>query len=173
MTSEQVKHYNRCIAQGTSHMLAEMFALSQPPNGVSDQTYMRGHCSGSQFEKSPHMGNYYKHITEQHGGNTVGKRYVSGLARFPGDPEAWITGRDDVKRLVEKRGWGCEGTVNVKAREALNPSEPKTEVAEDLLNKYTQHVAEGLPDPERIDMADLKAQVKERISPKSRKKAVK
>ncbi len=147
--------------------LQAMLDSGQTPHCVSDQTYMKGHANGSQFEKCQHMGNYYKHETELRGGNTNNKRYISGLARFPGDPEAWVTGRDDIRRVIESRpGWSCQGAVDIDGRGNSPPPAPPVEVADDLLNKYTIQVASTLPDPERIDLADLKKQVRERIKPR-------
>jgi hypothetical protein len=51
--------------------------------------------------------------------------YLPSVARFPGDPEAFVrhdSARGAVKKTLEKRGWGCDGLVKVKSREA----EPKS-----------------------------------------------
>ena len=157
------EHYEACVAEGTSPALAEMFALAQAPYGKSDATYMSGHCNGSQFEKSAQQGNHYKKVTEQHGGTVKGKRYLSQLARFPGDPQAWVSGRDDIKRVCEKNGWGCEGSVTTPLVER-EPT-PKPDVAEDIVNRVTLEVAQTLPDPHRIDLPYLKEQVREKIRP--------
>ena len=157
-----------------SERLAEMLDSGQTPHCISDQTYMKGHVSGSQFEKNQEMGDYYKSEAEAHGGNTNGKRYVSGLARFPGDPEAWVTGRDDIKRVIDSRpGWSCTGTVDINGRANSPAPKEAPEVADDLLDKYTIQVASTLPDPERIDLDDLRLQVKERIKPRKQKPAPK
>ncbi len=154
-----------------SARLDEMLQSSQTPHCVSDQTYMKGHINGRQFEGCQHMGNYYKHETELRGGNTNGKRYISGLARFAGDPEAWVTGRDDIRRVIESRpGWSCQGAVDIDGKGNSPPPAPPVEVADDLLNKYTIQVASTLPDPEHIDLVDLKKQVRERIKPRKPRK---
>lgn len=57
---------------------------------------------------------------------------MSSLAAFPGDPEALIDSRGDAKRVLEKRGWGAEGMVKTKAREATTP-EPDGKPAEDIV----------------------------------------
>jgi hypothetical protein len=47
--------------------------------------------------------------------------YLPAMARFPGDPEAFVShgsARGSVRRTMESRGWGCEGSVKVKARES-------------------------------------------------------
>lgn len=37
------------------------------------------------------------------GGSTTGKVYLSSLAEYPGDPRAWVSGKDDVKRVCKER----------------------------------------------------------------------
>lgn len=42
--------------------------------------------------------------------------YISGLARFPGDPQAFVNGGDakgHIRKVCEERGIGCSGSVNV------------------------------------------------------------
>lgn len=42
--------------------------------------------------------------------------YLSGLARFRGDPEAYVNGNDakgHIARVCKKRGVGCRGSVNI------------------------------------------------------------
>lgn len=52
-------------------------------------------------------------ITDRIVGTTRGRVYYPMLARFPGDPEAVCSNRTEIKRLVKKRGWKCEGMVDV------------------------------------------------------------
>lgn len=163
------EEYKAACQHQDEERLAEMLSLGATPHCVSDQTYMKGHANGSQFEKCRHMGDYYRHEAEAHGGNTNGKRYVSGLARFPGDPEAWVTGRDDIRRVIESRpGWSCQGAVDIDGHGGSPAPKEAVEVADDLLDKYTVQVASTLPNPDRIDLDDLRSQVKERIKPKSK-----
>jgi hypothetical protein len=167
------EEYFHSVTQGQDEAkLKDMLKSGVPPQGVSDCTFMRDTANGRQFQGQEHIGNQYRAVAEEHGQNVTGKKYISGLARFPGDPEAWVEGRGDVQKLVESRGWGCEGTVNVKKRELLNPPEPGPEVAPDLLEKYTNVIADAQPMPHLVDREDLKEQVKERIKPKHRPKGV-
>jgi len=43
--------------------------------------------------------------------------YLSGLARFRGDPEAYVGAGGDakahIKKICEKRGIGCRGSINI------------------------------------------------------------
>jgi hypothetical protein len=102
--------------KGSSPRLAEMLALQSPPMSNTDREFLEGHCNGNQFSGGPlaeEQGNRYKKIAEAGGQNVTGKVYMGGLARFPGDPEAWVSDRGDVKRVVEARGWKCQGSVEV------------------------------------------------------------
>lgn len=153
--------------------LDEMFAAQRAPHGVSDKTFMADTANGKQFQGQEHVGNAYRETAEAMGGSVTGKKYLSGLAAFPGDPEAWVDSRGDAQRLLEKRGWGAEGTINVKPRERTNPAPAGPDVADDLLDKYTAQIADADERPELVDRADLREQVKERLKPAKhlRKKA--
>lgn len=72
---------------------------------------------------------------------------MASLARYPGDPEAWVSSRSEVKKICEKRGWNCDGQVKVKhSQDNVDPGAPKS-VGEDLVTDY---VAEKLVEnPER------------------------
>jgi len=100
-----------------SPKLAEMLALGIPPMSNTDREFLEGHDgNGNQFAKGPlaeEEGNRLRKVAEAGGQNVKGKVYLGGLARFPGDPEAWVSDRGDVKRVIEKRGWKCQGSVEV------------------------------------------------------------
>jgi hypothetical protein len=114
-----------------------MLVSGQAPASRTDREFLMGSENGRQFQNRPEAGNRYKQITESHGVSVVGKKYLSSLARFPGDPEAWVSGRGDAQRVLEKRGWASEGMVNVKMREP--EGEPKeAHVAEDILERETK-----------------------------------
>lgn len=51
-------------------------------------------------------------ITDRIIGTTRNSVYYPMLARFPGDPEAVCSNRTEIKRLVKRRGWKCEGMVD-------------------------------------------------------------
>ena len=149
--------------------IIDMLAEQRAPHGISDCTFMRNTANGKQFESQPGQGDYYRSIAEGLGASTTGKKYISGLAAFPGDPEAWVDGRGDVEKILEKRGWGSEGTVNVKPREAKENPIRDPHVDDKLLNEYTNGIAERDPHPDLVDRNDLKEQVRERLSPKKHK----
>lgn len=155
-------HYERCREEGTSHTLAEMFALAQPPQSRTDREFLRGHCNGSQFAGNPAMGDYYKAVAEAEGQDTKGKVYLSGLADYPGDPRAWVDGRGDVQKVCEERGWGCAGAVNLKVR----VEEPvSVAIDEALVQQEVEHILTQVPDPQHVDTEDLAEQVREKRKP--------
>ena len=86
---------------------------------MTDAVFMEGHCSGNQFDYpgGHQVGNVLKKQAETAGVNTTGKVYLGGLAAFPGDPKAWVSDRNDVKRVLTERGWGSQGAVNQEPRE--------------------------------------------------------
>lgn len=117
MTPEQQAHYDECIRQGTSPALAEMFSLGISPGLMTDAVFMenRGGCY-DQFEKNPFLGEWHARQARAAGINVGGSVYLSGLAAYPGDPRAWVSGRGDVKRVLDERGWGAEGAVSAQVR---------------------------------------------------------
>ena len=158
------EHYEECIRNGCSPLLAEMFASRKTPAIRTDATFLQGHINGNQFEKTPWLGDVYKKEAVAAGINITGKVYLSQLASYPGDPQAWVSGRGDVQRVCEERGWGCAGSVNVRAQEA--DTEPKDmPVADDIVDARTAEVLAGVPDPMHVDVADLREQVREHITP--------
>ena len=171
VTAEEFKLATQTVEE---RRLREMLEAQKAPNGISDCTFMRDTANGKQFEGNDSQGEHYRTVAESLGASTTGKKYLSGLARFPGDPEAWVDSRGDVERVLNKRGWGCEGTVNVKPSEAKEAPEAGPAMAPDLVDKYATEIAMRDPHPELVDMADLKEQVVDKMAPKNKsRKAVK
>ena len=163
-TNEAVQEaYEEMRRAGQSHNMSEMLALRQSPCIKSDTTFLHGHCNGNQFEANPELGDHYKAIAAAAGVNVQGAVYKSGLARFPGDPEAWVRDRGDVKRLCEQRGWGCEGDVTVK-RQDFEP-EPDIDVADDIVRDRMVQAIEANPDLAHTDQQELFEATKEKCLP--------
>jgi len=109
--------YEESRELGESHAIAEMCAFRKGPSLETDTTFSRG------FGHDPFGGHVNplakkRYLAEAKRAriNTSGKRYMSGLAAYPGDPKAWVSSKSDVRKVCEERGWGCEGAVNVAAR---------------------------------------------------------
>ncbi len=131
--------------KGESHAMAEMLATrSFPGLKGTDSVFMEGRkLGGQQFEGLPrYMGEQYVSQALAAGVNPAGKYYSGTLARFPGDPRAWITGLGDARRIAAERGIGLTGAVTVDApRYADGYVPPDTyKVDERIVN---EHVAPG------------------------------
>lgn len=120
--------------------LAEMFAAQRPPMSNTDREFLEGAHHNEEFNhgQGKWIGEQYRLAARQAGVNVHGKRYLSSLAKYPGDPEAWVSGRGDVRRVVEKRGWSSTGSVNVKGREHKEKLSKKYEVADDIVDAHTR-----------------------------------
>jgi hypothetical protein len=160
------KHYEKCLRQGTSETLAEMFALGQPPMSNTDREFLEGHCNGNEFEKTPWIGDLYKAEAEAAGLDITGKKYLAGLAAYPGDPRAWVSGRADVQRVCEERGWGCQGAVNVKAQEPVSDM-ADAPLADDIVDNKVSDILSDLPESDvpHVDVEDLRGQVRDALTP--------
>lgn len=90
----------------------------------TSNTFLAKHAQG---------GDQFSDKTRQHmldaarraGVSTDGKAYMPQIARFPGDPEAWVQSTDEAKAVLERRGWSAEGDITVKAEpKAAKPDVP-------------------------------------------------
>lgn len=156
-------HYERCLRKGTSPKLAEMFATGQTPGIMTDSVFLEGHCNGSQFQDTPHLGDAYAAEARRQGVDITGKVYLSGLARYPGDPEAWVSSRGEVARILDQRGWGAEGAVTRKVTKVAEPN--KIAVAEDLIQNEMETILENVENPTQVDTEDLREQIIEKRKP--------
>lgn len=156
--------YEAMRREGQSHNVAEMCALQVAPTGNTDATFLAGHCNGNQFEKHPAIGDFYEREAAAAGVNVKGKVYKSGLARFPGDPEAWINSKDDIKNICEKRGWGCQGSVNVAVDNSRTPIADVDVAADIVRDKVLDNVARD-PALAVRPLEELKEQAKEQLLP--------
>ena len=159
-------HYERCIAEGTSETLAEMFSLGQAPSPQTDATFTSGWCNGNQFEDQPWVGDLYKREAVAAGVDITGRRYLHQLADYPGDPRAWVSDRGDVRRVCEEAGRHCRGAVN------YNPPAPTSgpvdaPLADDIVFEKVAEIVSGLPEADRphVDTLDLAEQVREVMAP--------
>lgn len=119
---------------GQSHNLAAMFAEQRAPQGIGDKTFNAGvNPGGNQFADNPALGDYYAREARAKGINISGATYLSGMARYPGDPEAFIRDRGDIRRICEERGWSCDGAVKVGSRQYDDAPAAGPGVADDLI----------------------------------------
>jgi hypothetical protein len=129
------RRYEELRRGGQSHNFAEMLATRSFPGFVTDDDFNRGKNNGRQFERTPWLGDQYKSVADRAGVSTTGKWYCSGLAAYPGDPRAWVSGRSDVLSIARERNLNVEGLVNHKAHET-EPAELKRDyIAPDILQR--------------------------------------
>lgn len=105
---------------------ADMVRLRRAPGVKTDSTHFAGRHN--QFADRPDVGDFYARELRAMGGSPVGKQYVSQIARYPGDPEAWVSSRSEIQERCERRGWTCQGDVTVKPPVM---AEPKPDVVLD------------------------------------------
>lgn len=104
-------------------------------------------------------------------GVNLGSRdeYMPELARFVGDPEAVVKfdgARSYIKNLCEKRGWACEGAVNVDHRQPdSDPYESATPLAEDLIRQKGKQMVQKDPSLKKLPRRELREKVLEKFGP--------
>lgn len=140
-----------------------------PPGANTDREFLYGTENGRQFQDKPHYGDFYAKECLKRGGQVKGRKYISQLARFKGDPEAWVGGRGDVQRVLEKRGWGSEGSVKVQARTPAEPPPPPKDIADKIVDRETAKELLGQTVTGKEYKA-VRARVKERLTPSWKKK---
>lgn len=113
--------YAKARREGATDKFALMVSMQRAPGGLTDDVFFAGVPTLADQIGSQVRTKRLVEIARRHGYNpSPYDMYQSGLARFEGDPEAFVSkaqGRGYIKRLCEQRGWACEGLVNVKARE--------------------------------------------------------
>jgi hypothetical protein len=156
--------YLHCRMNRQSHTIAEMCALQVSPGIMgTDSNFMEGHCNGNQFEKHPEIGDFYRREAEKAGVSTTGKVYLSSLASRPGDPEAWVSGRGDVTRVVNERNWNCDGAVKRQAVRGIEGTEDVGVADNILTGRAKELVAKG--ELQKKDVKEYKEKLKKQLAP--------
>ena len=143
----QVRYWEMRL-NGQSHNMAEMLATRTFPGARgTDRAFMQGRyhqTGGGQFAHLP-AGSVQEYMrkAEEAGVNPTGKWYSGGLARFPGDPRAWVDGLSDVKRVAEERGAEVSGAIDVRPPTDQEVVPRPYRVASDLVQA---RVAEAIAD---------------------------
>ena len=93
-------------AGGTERPFHEMVGTGDPLSGVD-----------------PRFREYTLSELRRNGiGDLAGKRYVSGLAQFVGDPRAVVGSRSEMAAVIAERGYSSEGLVRARGRETSDPT---------------------------------------------------
>lgn len=95
---------------------ALMVALQTPPGTRgTDRAFMQGRMNNQQLDGMPaRQAKYVSEEAKAAGINISGKYYCGGIADSRGwrDPEAWVSGNDDVLNVAKKRRMHVAGSVN-------------------------------------------------------------
>jgi hypothetical protein len=153
--------FARCLNNGCAPRLAAMLATRSFPGFATNDTFMAGGRSGEQLAEHPAMYGHFAQMAEAEGVSVCGKKYLHGLARFPGDPEAWVSGKDDVARVLKERGWSSTGAVEYTPPEPDAPDDDAYRVAPDILDRA---VASEIGHLDMAEAAKVEPDVRDRLS---------
>ncbi len=130
---EAAETYERALPYG--ERWAEMCAYQVAPGSLgSDRAFMEGRYNNQQLDDMPkRQADYVVREAKAAGVDISGKYYVGGLADKRGwkDPEAWVSGVDDIKRVAQKRRLQVQGIYNYDP----GPAEPKRSVLNERIIK--------------------------------------
>lgn len=138
----QQDRYEQMRREGQSHNMAEMLASRAFPGVVTDATFMTGrHNHAGLSDVHPESRQHYLDQAQQAGVHVGGRAYMASLARFPGDPQAWVDSRADVERVARMNNMTVQSpTINVQAPRYYDPG-PEVRVAPDIINNVVGHMA--------------------------------
>lgn len=119
--------------------LAEMFEAQRGPFLMTDSEFLKG--------------------------EETGYKYISQIADYPGDPKAYVSGRGDIQRICEERGWGCHGAVKCKVND-LGREPPKgVDMDPKLVEEYADRMIEQDPGLAEKPREEVKERVFEKHAP--------
>ena len=141
---DAVATYKRALPHGERWAL--MCALQEPPGARgTDRAYMEGRYNNQQLDSMPRrQAAWLAREARQAGISISGKYYCGGIADSRGwkDPEAWVSGVDDIKRVAQKRNLAVTGAVEYDP----GPAPPKrTLMAEDIIQDHVKKVQRQNP----------------------------
>ena len=167
-----IDFYLRIISEGASPKIAESLALQQSPGiGVTDAIFiqdqnrwgrsildrMGGDERAVQSLRKSLARNGYKLQNGDH--------YIPTAARFAGDPEAIVNGKQtfgDLKKVVKERGTAAYGAVDVKHDSERARSAPKSRLNSRILNRIDSHQVAANPELKKTPVADRRAAIIEK-----------
>lgn len=135
--------------------LQEMLSDRKAPRANTDREFLLGHCNGSQFEGQEARGDALRALAEAAGQSTKGKVYMGSLARFPGDPQAWVDGKGDAERVIEQNGWGSQGAISRPVTRVAEPAAQDVDpaIVQDEVEAIIDRAGAG-PGVDKLDLAE-------------------
>lgn len=128
------QHYQKCRLNGCSHEFADMLCSRRAPAADTETSWIAGMKPQFTDEKDAYS-QYVMKRAKAAGVNTKRAYYSSQLATSIGDPNAWVSSKDDVKRQAARLGCEVTGSVNfTPIQDAPKHEWPKQyTVAEDIV----------------------------------------
>ena len=148
--------YEQLRENGESHNMADLLAHQRPPASTytnTDRAFMHAFDGDPvPFIPDSLKGQVIANV-EANGIQARGKVYCAKLAdtRGPLDPEAWVSGVDDIKRVATKRNLNVSGVVEVKGTPSKTPDVP---LAEDLIQNHMREELQKKPNADRRELRE-------------------
>jgi hypothetical protein len=145
--------------------MAELLAARKFPGVATDTTFLSGFGSlEKQFQGDTQSLNETVSKARSLGYNPgVNDVYIPTMARFQGDPEAFLKageGRGKIRKLCEKRGTGCSGAVSVTAREPeRDPLELAPKLHPKLVDEEVRRMVKRNPSNRRRNIREMREEV--------------
>lgn len=159
---ETQARYDRCIANGCTPALAEMLALKKFPGVRTGGALMRGVATDDGLGEGM-VADRLRAEADRRGVSRAGKRWVGGLAAYPGDPRAWVGDEHDVRALARERNYAVSGAVNVEGRDS-GPPPPPVRVAPDIVAEEIRQRTAMDPALAHRDQRELAEQITDEMA---------
>lgn len=157
--------------RGQSHRFAEMAALNRPPRADTDDVQFSGIPRVGEQSGDRYMAGILAKANARGFTPPADAVYHSGLARFAGDHEAFVTpdmGRAYIRSLCTARGWAAEGDVNVAARAPeRDPLDNAVPLAEDLVDRSIGQLVRRDPHLKKHSRKELREMAIAKYGPSS------
>lgn len=136
----------------------DILESGKAPGPVTDRELLEGTYNKSEFADNPRYAKFLEKQYRLHSGGKApptGSVYMSNLCRhgMPGDPEAWVDGRGDVKRLLEKRGAGADCPLMFVPEREKPPRKPK-KLADHIVHRLVNNELAVNPKADRRELRE-------------------
>lgn len=151
--------------RGESHRIAEMLAMQRAPRANTDDTFFSGmgtlldSVDGNQKRLKKLVAAARRRGYEP----SAGDAYFPNLADGEGDPDAFVSrsrGTSHIRKVCEKRGWECRGSVKVKAREPeSDPYLNRKPLGEDIIQRTAAVMMQKDPSLRSVPRRELRERI--------------
>lgn len=141
----------------------KLFRVERTHSIKTDATYFAGGDDG--FGRNEIRRKLARENAKKAGVNTAGKKYIAQLAKYPGDPTAWVSDTHDVRSVCRQRGLGCpELGVEQPESDGPDPLEGPYKVADKIVDRELgKELAKTGPVSEQ-KKADMRESISERLA---------